>query len=195
MTEQLTMSYEAAPATKMLATKCAMCGRPLLDAASVEAGLGPVCRMKSAALEADVTEEQREEGNRLIHRIAVLRSTTNAEFAWKNAPAARELVDCITRIRGVGLARLASVLEERLLEVRVTEVVDLYELRVPYRADFVAQAWRYGLKWNAERRAYSFKRERRADVYVALRRHFACALGRGPRGLFVVEPTLTLKQG
>ena len=38
------MSYENAPATKMLATYCACCARPLLDAESVEVGMGPVCR-------------------------------------------------------------------------------------------------------------------------------------------------------
>lgn len=38
------MSYETAPATKMLATFCACCARPLVDAVSVETGVGPDCR-------------------------------------------------------------------------------------------------------------------------------------------------------
>lgn len=37
-------SYLSAPATKLLATKCACCSRPLLDAVSVETGVGPDCR-------------------------------------------------------------------------------------------------------------------------------------------------------
>lgn len=37
-------TYENAPATRMLATHCAVCSRPLVDAASVEAGMGPDCR-------------------------------------------------------------------------------------------------------------------------------------------------------
>lgn len=40
------MSYESAPATKMLATHCACCARPLVDAVSVEAGVGPECRRR-----------------------------------------------------------------------------------------------------------------------------------------------------
>jgi hypothetical protein len=40
------MSYENAPATEMLATHCAICSRPLLDAVSVEIGIGPVCRQR-----------------------------------------------------------------------------------------------------------------------------------------------------
>lgn len=40
------MSYEAAPATRMLATHCAACARPLVDAKSVETGMGPDCRKR-----------------------------------------------------------------------------------------------------------------------------------------------------
>lgn len=39
-------TYETAPSTILLATCCAACGRPLRDAASVEAGMGPDCREK-----------------------------------------------------------------------------------------------------------------------------------------------------
>jgi len=40
------MSYEQAPATKMLASHCACCSRPLVDSGSVETGVGPKCRAK-----------------------------------------------------------------------------------------------------------------------------------------------------
>jgi hypothetical protein len=40
-------TYENAPATALLATDCAACGRPLLDAMSVELGIGPECRRKA----------------------------------------------------------------------------------------------------------------------------------------------------
>lgn len=39
-----TVSYLQAPATALVATECACCGKPLLDAESVEAGVGPTCR-------------------------------------------------------------------------------------------------------------------------------------------------------
>ena len=35
--------YTNAPATKLLATNCLACGRPLVDALSVERGVGPEC--------------------------------------------------------------------------------------------------------------------------------------------------------
>lgn len=40
------MSYEFAPATRLVATHCAHCGKALVDATSVEIGLGPVCRKR-----------------------------------------------------------------------------------------------------------------------------------------------------
>jgi hypothetical protein len=47
------MSYENAPATIMLATHCACCARSLVDAASIEAGMGPVCRKRHGYNTAD----------------------------------------------------------------------------------------------------------------------------------------------
>lgn len=38
--------YENAPATKMVATHCVCCARPLVDAKSVERGVGPDCAKK-----------------------------------------------------------------------------------------------------------------------------------------------------
>jgi len=38
------MSYETAPVTRLVATHCCMCGKPLCDAKSLELGIGPICR-------------------------------------------------------------------------------------------------------------------------------------------------------
>lgn len=40
------MSYENSAATKFVATHCGVCGRPLVDAESVSAGIGPICADK-----------------------------------------------------------------------------------------------------------------------------------------------------
>ena len=64
-----TMSYENAPATKLLATACACCGRDLVDAVSVETGIGPECR-KKYAIDSDVSEAARKEANALVFAVA-----------------------------------------------------------------------------------------------------------------------------
>lgn len=40
------MSYENSAAAKFVATHCGICGRPLVDAESVSAGIGPICADK-----------------------------------------------------------------------------------------------------------------------------------------------------
>ena len=35
--------YTTSPATRLLATHCCVCGRPLVDAESVRSGIGPIC--------------------------------------------------------------------------------------------------------------------------------------------------------
>jgi hypothetical protein len=40
------MGHEDARTTRLVATHCALCGKPLVDAPSVEQGLGPICRKR-----------------------------------------------------------------------------------------------------------------------------------------------------
>lgn len=68
------MSYENAPSTKMLATHCAICNRPLRDAISVEIGIGPVCRdTHGYNAEMDELADCREAANVIVHKIAAMR--------------------------------------------------------------------------------------------------------------------------
>lgn len=62
-------NYESAPATKLLATACACCGRPLVDVVSVETGIGPECR-KKFSVDVITDEAARVEANKLVHAVA-----------------------------------------------------------------------------------------------------------------------------
>ncbi len=63
------MSYENAASTRMLATHCCLCGRPLVDADSVERGIGPVCMKR---LMGDVPAgPDREKVNGLVYEASV----------------------------------------------------------------------------------------------------------------------------
>jgi hypothetical protein len=65
----LIMSHENAPATKLLATACACCGRNLVDAESVETGIGPECR-KRFAIDTVRDNAAREAANALVNVVA-----------------------------------------------------------------------------------------------------------------------------
>lgn len=50
-------SYADSPACKLVATNCAICARPLVDAKSVETGIGPECRRKHGVETAEGTPD------------------------------------------------------------------------------------------------------------------------------------------
>jgi hypothetical protein len=148
VTENATMttSYEAAPSTRLLATHCALCGRALRDAPSVERGIGPDCAEKHGygnaerpAVWARVFEltdglvavaeltawngDAKKGANVLTHRIAA-------------APEAEEVPALIECIAALGFVKLAARLRERLVEAR--GVVTIVERPAPTGGSYLA---------------------------------------------------------
>ena len=108
------MSYENAPATELLSTRCVACARPLLDAASVEAGMGPICRKKYGY--SAIPEDVRIEANALIHEAAL----TETGAARRKAIAAELDV--------LGADVLAAKILDRFLKPDVTIAQDAIHL-------------------------------------------------------------------
>jgi hypothetical protein len=174
------MSYEDAPATAMLATHCAVCGRPLVDAASVEAGIGPDCRRKHGYGE-QIAPEARAEANRLVHGIAVERHA--------RTPDAAKIVKAIADVHALGLVALARVLADRLATVKIDGCDDgRYEVRTPYSED-AAAAFRTvcGRRWDCERKVNTFPADARGSLWAVLKALYAGSIAVGPRGPFVIE--------
>ncbi len=130
------MSYENAPATKLLATYCACCGRPLVDSVSVETGVGPECRKKhgfaEAQREADwgratkalgqlalpsglgaafLEEDSHKAANVLVYHIAAEQSGRRVA-AYTEALAALGYIKLASRI----VRRLGGVIVDRIEE-------------------------------------------------------------------------------
>jgi hypothetical protein len=95
------MNYEAAPATKLVATACAVCARPLVDAQSVELGIGPDCRNRYG-YDMPVEPEIRKEANRLVN-----------EIACGDLPPA-QLREALGQLHALGFDRLAERIEHRV---------------------------------------------------------------------------------
>jgi len=131
--------YTSAPATSLVATRCAACGRPLLDAASVEIGMGPVCRER-AGLDGEgtgadwaralpllagcglaVTNDARRAANAVVHRIA----------ADQSAPTVPVLLGALELLGFAGVAAaIRAHLEVRVPTVTVTAEGDRYAVTV-----------------------------------------------------------------
>lgn len=200
------MPYENAPATKMIAVECACCGRPLLDAVSVETGMGPHCRKKHgfskpdfevdtvavittlaatlpaelyAAIvpSADEADLPRRAANRLVHRIACLGS---------GAPSAFEtFASMVNALSELGFVKLASRIKARWASIRIEEANGELVLTSPFNETFVPEARAIpGRRW--AKPVNIFPASSKPQLWAALRKCFAGRIASGPKGLFVI---------
>lgn len=178
-------SYENAPATRLLASHCACCNRPLVDAKSVELGIGPDCRAKYG-FDLAVPDAARVEANRIVYAIAL---------ANVRDPAARIMVQAsIATLRTLGFAKLADRVAKRLPKRDepkpvVTIEVDggAYVVRAPYDARHVDRMRLVpGRRWDRGAKADRVPVASKGALFAALRASFAGAVALGPKGLFVL---------
>jgi len=109
------MGYEQAKVAKLAASNCICCGRTLLDAVSVELGIGPVCRDKYLPADLGASEAQRTEANKLV-AIAALDSTANAQKL--------ELAD---QVSALGFPLFADIVRKRF--TKKTIVITATEMK------------------------------------------------------------------
>lgn len=166
--------YENAPATRLLATHCCACGRPLVDSASVQAGMGPDCREKYG-YNIDCTPEARKEANRLVYEIALDRD-------WPSIPAA------LSALRDLGFTKLADRLTERLAAVTITVEGNLLVVASRFN-EAALTAWRAipGRRWDGERKVNTVPVTSRAALWAFLKQWFRGEMLAGPRGLAVIQ--------
>jgi hypothetical protein len=153
----------------------------LVDAASVECGVGPDCR-RNCGLESGVSEDVRVEANRLTHEAAVL----------ARRGAVGRVLELAGQIDGLGLTVLAGAIRDRFTHepvIRITESGGVLEVETPWKRDpeFVS-AWRSipGRRFDRDRNVNLIPASQRAAVWALLRRYFSKKYGIGPKGLFRV---------
>lgn len=194
------MGYEDAAATKILATNCACCGRPLVDAKSVQVGIGPECR-KKYGYGMEVPEAVRAQANKIIYALALAVSTGSITV---------ETFEQVDALEALGFGKIAAIFREKgaaiFIERRVWNGVERLFVRVPYSEDFNAASWvqgRYGVKTEVTGSlstkkvfhwTFDVSKETRAKVHAALVQCFPGALAIGPSGPFTVAPLKTAAQ-
>lgn len=173
------MSYENAPATKMLCTHCAICGRPLVDAVSVNLGMGPDCREKYG-FNIEVDELARELANELVCKIAQGNMTPG------------ELLCAVLSLRVYGFHKLAATVLDRKATVSIEDRGDgTIAVSAPYSPAFVdairaASPWR---KWDGANKVWVMPagQQVRNRLWAAMKRTFPGTLGVGPNGPFEIR--------
>jgi hypothetical protein len=193
------MSYENAPATGLVATHCACCGRPLLDADSLKLGVGPVCAAKTgltkpllfpnwtaakevlgeeeyAELEIDKRrpiandhEVARFVANRLVYRVAA-------------DPTGPRTASRVLALHALGYDEIAEKIASRLGAVRVREEGESFVVEAPLSEKFIAEMRRVpGSRWVGERRARLVPMASKRSLWSAIRAAFPGAFVIGRR--------------
>lgn len=176
----VTMSnYENAPATQMVATHCCVCHRPLLDAISVELGIGPDCRKKYYRPVSEDKEANRPAANKIVHALAC---------GQVDVPAA------LAELSLMGFPALATRIAERLAVVVLTQVDRAlnggtgWEVQFTYDAAVVDSIRGIpGRRWDGETKTWFVPAGGKKMLWDVLRAHFHGKMALGPKGAFVVE--------
>lgn len=154
------MGYENSKACELLATSCACCGRPLVDAKSVELGIGPICRKKYWDLK-DIPEAHRRAANKRVYKVAALLDTKPTE-AFAILPELREL----------GFDVLVDRIEQRVIRVSVVKDDDAYIVRAPFN-EAALHMWRKVGKWQKSSKTYLVPVSQRKALWSLLTSFYA----------------------
>lgn len=179
-------SYENSPACRLLATHCVACGRPLVDATSVERGMGPDCRKKYMV--APVADDQgRTRANFLVWEMALLISAVAGEDTLDQV-ARVTVANNLHELRAIGYDILANKLEAQWVQIKITEGPDgTYAVKAPYSEEVVADMRRIrGRRWDGRNKVNTFPVSARGPLWTLLIKHYPGFAGMGPKGSFVV---------
>lgn len=170
------MGYEDAPATRLLATRCALCGRPLVDSVSVEIGIGPDCRRK-VKFDNAISEEVRSEANRLVYEIALHRSTATVDPKVVSRVA--------LRLRDLGLTTLAERMIRGFATIEIKIEGGKLVVDAPYRLEAIG-AWHKipGRIWDSKLKKNTVPCGESRALWNLLRNFYPNSLGIGPKGVF-----------
>lgn len=156
-------NYENAPATKMLNTHCVCCMRPLVDAVSVECGVGPICREKYGYSE--IGSEFRDDANAIIAQCA-RKDATDEDRKW-----------AYLTLKDMGFAKIASAIlhtgKAPVIKLRESTRGTGWYVTAPYSAE-ATNDWRNvpGRRWAAESKENFVPHESVFDLQDLLEKHY-----------------------
>jgi hypothetical protein len=175
------MCYENSVQCRLLATHCCVCGKALVDATSVQLGIGPDCRNN---VNQGISEETRKACNLLTYDAAIAAQEGNVVKIRKISEMIRDL----------GLDILADkIIErfknaERLAKIKIVDTEGGIIVKTPHKrsADFVTE-WRKipGRRYKGAGKNFVPTSSKR-DVWELIKKWFPGEYGVGPQGAFKV---------
>ena len=184
--------YTQAPATHLLATNCVCCGRPLVDACSVELGIGPECR--NGIFPEGIDDCDRKIANEHVHKAAIAAQKGNVETVLELSELIRELgfIDLANKVQR--RFKNGAAKAQRKADIVIIEDGDDLLVKTPFRRgdkDAFVEAWRKipGRRYDRAKRLNRVPKDAKAGLWDLLRTFFPNKWGKGPKGVFRV-PTL-----
>lgn len=176
--------YENAVATKMLATNCVCCGRALVDAISVQMGIGPECRSgDNDGIDPDIQKI----ANEHVFKAALAAQRGRVEEVLIYADLIHKLGLEVLADKVARRFKKAIGKTERRPDIFIEEVDGAYRVLTPFRRgakkDFI-QAWRNIPGRRFEKGANVIPLSQKQALWVLLQKFFGGKYGKGPKGVF-----------
>jgi len=191
-TTTTTTTYLDAPATALLDVRCACCGKALLDALSVEVGIGPVCRANYLD-DVVASDADRKAANLLIHEAAKVATTASRQVEIGAALVALGFAKVAARIetRWTKRAEKEAAAAQKGATVKIEALEDGFlAVSTPYVPEFVAdlkaEIGFADRRWNKVDKRWEIARDAARGLWTVLRAHFAGSTGFGPKGAFEI---------
>ena len=189
-------TYAAAPAALLLATHCCMCNRPLVDAESIERGMGPTCAEKHGVGDASELPSWGDAAKAVELALGADTHELVPGF-WAAAldgdarracnvlvariavhPDAVDAAGLVVAVHELGFVLLARRLTERLLEesaVRVEVDGDALVVSAPFSPAFndALRASAPGRRWDGAAKVWRVPSTAKRGLWTALRVAFA----------------------
>ncbi len=187
-----------------VASRCCVCGRELLDATSIEFGIGPVCRKKyryedaypvapdtAFAVSVYLTDGPIPEP-RVIAVVEAChaddsRRAANVLVHVASTESAEAAVAATHALRLLGYTDLADKVQDRLCAVKISEQGGYLAVQTPWNPAFVSAVRGIaGRRWDGDNKVNLIPVAQKRALYDVLVKTFPGAQGVGPKGPFTI---------
>jgi hypothetical protein len=156
--------------TKHKLETCAICDRPLEAVASVELGIGPVCRKKNN-VESGISGATVQSANAIL--ATIVREGASLE--------------ALRSLEALGLPNLAMAIGKKASKVEVRTEGDILAIGFDYSVHLVETVRALpGRRWDKLRKVWTVPAEHKAEVWSWMIRELPGELGIGPAGIFEI---------
>jgi hypothetical protein len=201
--------YSNSAAFQMNPTHCSCCHQPLVDATSIEHGMGPICRKNyyqdAPPLDKEDIEPLLAKVNKLSPSLASFKfrlqtliqclesrdaaNLVNKALAvWRRDDKRTEDVILLLDIlHAMGYVKMAARISELKAKIHIKVSEGFVAFDTPYNPSYVADIKKVsGRKWDKDQKVWQVPVAKKRAAWEVLQNHFPSQLASGPRGLFRV---------